>query len=229
MNKISARLGFWSALLMTVFFCIYTLLYITILVSFHIPKWTNIQDFASAINEPWFIPFTICQFMAFLTGPLFVLLINSIHDYAEPAKKTLSRSALCFAIVFTALSCVHYFVQLSTVRINITQNTLQGLEQFIQLNPGSVIASINILGWTVFLGLASFFISPVFSNRGLEKLIKWAFIINGIFCILGAIGYILNIFILYLLFFNGMGAAIIVISIAISIFFKRLYHVPVAE
>jgi hypothetical protein len=222
MNKISARLGFWSSLLIAIFFGIYTLVYIAILVSFHIPKWTNIQDFAAAINEPWFILFTICQFMAFVTGPLFVLLMSSIHDYAEPAKKALSRSALCFAIIFALLNCLHYFVQFSAVRINIAQNTLQGLEPFIQLNPGSIIASINLLGWTVFLALASFFIAPVFSRGGLEKVIKYAFIANGIFCVLGAFGYIFNILILNFVFFNGMGAAIIVISISLAVFFSRL-------
>ena len=222
MNKLSIKLGFWSALLIAVLFCLYTIIYIAILAAFHIPKWTIIQDFVVSINQPWFILFTICQLLAFLTGLLFIPLFNSIHDYAETSKKVLSRCALCFAVIFTLLSSAHYFVQFTTVPLNIAANNLQGLEHLIQLYPGSAIASINLLGWTIFLALASFFISPVFSGGKLEKVIKCAFIANGILCILGAFGYIFNIVALNYIFFEGMGAAIIVISISLAVFFRRL-------
>jgi hypothetical protein len=228
MYNISTKLGFWSALLIAVSFVIYTACYIAILAAFHIPQWTNVQDFAAAINQPWFILFTVCQFMAFLVGILFVLLVSNIHDYAGQEKKALTRSALCFSIIFAALSSVHYFIQFTAVRMNMVQNNLQGLEQFIQLNPGSVIASVNMLGWTVFLGLASFFVAPVFSKGRLEKAIKYTFIANGVFCILGATGYIFDVLALYLLFFNGMGAALIVVSICLAVFFRRLGKIPVS-
>jgi hypothetical protein len=222
MNRLSIKLGFWSALLIAVFFCLYTLIYIAILASFHIPKWTNIQDFVISINQPWFILFTLCQILAFLTGLLFIPLFSSIHDYTHMNQKILSRCALCFAIVFALLSSIHYFVQFSTVPLNIAANNLQGLEHLVQLYPGSAIASVNLLGWTIFLALASFFISPVFSGGKLEKVIKYAFIANGILCILGAFGYIFNIVALNYIFFEGMGAAIIVISISLAVFFRRL-------
>jgi len=98
----------------------------------------------------------------------------------------------------------------------------EGLEHFIQLNPDSVIVAINMLGWTVFFGLSSLFIVPIFSSGKLEKVIKFSFLVNGIICILGAIGYVFEITILNILFFYVMGAAVIVIAISSSIWFKRL-------
>jgi hypothetical protein len=221
-NRLSIKLGFWSALLIAILFCLYTLIYIAVLLSFHIPKWTNIQDFVLSINQPWFILFTLCQVLAFLTGLLFIPLFSSIHDYTDMNQKVLSRCALCFVTVFALLSSIHYFVQFSTVQLNIATDNLQGLEHLIQLYPGSAIASINLLGWTIFLALASFFISPIFSGSKLEKVIKYTFIANGILCMLGAFGYIFNIVVLNYIFFEGMGAAIIIISISLAIFFRRL-------
>jgi FtsH-binding integral membrane protein len=90
------------------------------------------------------------------------------------------------------------------------------------LNPVSAIAAVNLLGWTLFFGLSSLFIYPVFGNSSLEKVLKYSFLANGIFCIIGAIGYILNIPVLQLLFFNGMGIAVIIIGITSSLLFGKL-------
>lgn len=222
MGKISVRLGLWAARLITVSFLLYTAAYVIIVALFPIPHWSGLSDFSNSIQEPWYIIFTICQILAFITAPLFIILINSIYDYTEGSKKVLARASLFFTIIFAALSSIHYFIQFSTVRLSILQNQLQGLEHFIQLNPVSAIAAVNLLGWTLFFGLSSLFIYPVFGNSSLEKVLKYSFLANGIFCIIGAIGYILNIPVLQLLFFNGMGIAVIIIGITSSLLFGKL-------
>ena len=100
----------------------------------------------------------------------------------------------------------------------------EGIEHFLQANPISIMSAVNMLGWTLFLGLSSFFIAPVFSRDKLQRVLKITFIINGISCILSGIGYVFQIDIITFLFMNlGMGGAVTVMSITASIFFKKQY------
>ena len=224
MNRLAIKFGYWSSFLIALAFILYTVGLAAILLAFRIPHWTNLSGFASAIDGTWFLLYSVCQFFAFVTAPLFMFLVNSIHDYAKfrTDKKILTRNAICCAVIFAMLSSINYFVQFTAVRQSILTGNLEGLDQFVQLNPVSAIAAINILGWTVFLGMSSLFLVPVFSGTGLEKVIKYSFLLNGTFCILGAIGYVFKIMALSFLFFYGMGAAVIVVSIVLSIWFRRM-------
>jgi energy-converting hydrogenase Eha subunit C len=229
MNRLSIKLGLWAAVLIAITFIVYTISFSAILLFFRIPTWTSLPDFIASTSGNWFSPYTFCQFLAFLTPPLFVLLINSVHDKTSDVKKSLTRASLCFSLIFATLSSIHYFVQFTAVRLGMLHGHTDGLEQFIQLNPDSVIVAINMLGWTVFFGLSSLFMVPIFSSGKLGKVIKFSFLVNGIICILGAIGYILEVTILNILFFYIMGAAVMVIAVSSSIWFKRLDKSRTAE
>jgi hypothetical protein len=221
MSRLSIKLGFWAAVLMAIVFIAYTIGLSVILLFFPIPHWTNLSDFIASASGTWFSLYTSCQFLAFLTPPLFVLLVNSLYDSTSDEKKPLIRASLCFSVIFASLSSIHYFVQFSVVRFGILHGHTEGLEPFIQLNPDSVISAINILGWTVFFGLSCLLMVPIFSSDKLEKVIKFSFLFNGIVCFLGAVGYVFEISILNMLFFYGMGIAVMVIAISLSIWFKR--------
>ena len=67
-----------------------------------------------------------------------------------------------------------------------------GLEQFIQANPISAMAAINMLGWTVFFGLSCIFAGLALGNTKLEKVSKYAFLANGVLMFIGVIGYLLD-------------------------------------
>jgi energy-converting hydrogenase Eha subunit C len=215
--------------LIAIAFIVYTISFSFILLFFRIPTWTSLPDFVASTSGIWFPLYTSCQFLAFLTPPLFVLLVSSVHDNTSDEKKPLTRASLCFSLIFATLSSIHYFVQFTAVRLGILHGHIEGLEQFIQLNPDSVIVAINMLGWTVFFGISSLFMVPIFSSSKLGKVIKFSFLVNGIICILGAIGYVFEIVILNVLFFYIMGAAVMVIAISSSIWFKRLDKSRTAE
>lgn len=55
MNQLSAKLGFWSAILMVVAYIGWTILFGAIFFFFPIPKWTNLSNLATAVHEPWYI------------------------------------------------------------------------------------------------------------------------------------------------------------------------------
>lgn len=82
-----------------------------------------------------------------------MIMVCCIHEYTSHEKKILTRIAICFAIMFAAFSSMNYFVQFTAFRLSILSDQLEGLEQLIQWNPASAFYSINLLGWTLFLGM----------------------------------------------------------------------------
>ena len=165
----------------------------------------------------------IARFAMLLFGPLYVVLLNCIYEHTPQEKRLLARIGIDFGLAFAVLTGINYFVQLSAVRLSLLKGELQGLEQIVQANPISGISAINMLGWTLFLGLSSLFIAPVFSGSKLEKAIGMAFLVNGLCCLLGGLGYIFDILILIFLTINfGMGGAILTAAILLCIFYKKL-------
>jgi hypothetical protein len=156
-------------------------------------------------------------------GPVYVMLINSFHDQSTTDRKTLSRLGLLFGLVFATLSCIHYFVQLSSVRINLERGITDGMENFVQANPLSIMTSIDMLGWTLFLGLSSLF--TAFSINDNSMLLKWirgAFYLNAFSCFIAFVGYLLQIDLLTFIGINlGVGGAIMTVSITSSKLFHR--------
>ena len=221
MNQLSIKLGYWSALLSAFTFIVFTICFVAIFIVNPIFTWTNLSDYVETVNSTNQFFKHVAQFMMLLFAPLFVVLLASIEAYAESDKKILARIALYFGIIFALLISVNYFVQLSVVRQNIAKGDLVGLEHLIMVNPGAAILSINMLGWTLFFGLSSLFVSPVFAGSRLEKVIRYAFLLNGIFCLLGGIGFLFEITVLVFLTINlGMGASVLVVTIALAVLFK---------
>ena len=88
------------------------------------------------------------------------------------------------------------------------------------------MTSIAMLGWTLFLGLSSFFIFSIFKGDGLQKILIFAFIFNGVCCILAGVGYILQIDLLTFLFINiGAGGALMIISVSSTNLFRKLQKI----
>ena len=223
MNTLSYKIGYWSAVSLILAFGVWIICFTGIALTSPLFYWTNLQDYL--VYEHTHSQFfqNTAKFFMLLFGPLYVLFINSFYEYATDNKKVLVRISLLFATAFAILSSLHYFVQLSAVRLNIMHGQTNGLEHFIQANPNSIMTSIDMLGWTLFLGLSSFFISPVFKGDRLNTVIRYAFIFNGISCVLAGIGFVFQIDILTFIFINmGVGGAIFTITIASGKLFKHL-------
>jgi hypothetical protein len=223
MKTLSYKIGFWASILLTVSFVVWIVCFIGIALTSPLFYWTNLTDYLNFVQKhSQVFQNTAKLFMLFL-GPLYVLFINSFYDYAPDNKKALVRISLLFGTAFAILSSLHYFVQLSAVRLNTIHGQINGLEHFVQANPYSIMTSIDMLGWTLFLGLSSLFIFPIFTGDTLNKILRYAFIINGLSCMLAGIGYIFQIDVLTFLFINlGVGGAIMTIGIVSIKLFKRL-------
>lgn len=222
MNVISYKIGYWSAILMAISFVIWLVSFVGIALTSPLFYWTGVSDYISHIQatESHFFQNLAYLFMLLL-GPLYVMLINAYYEYAEDTKKFLVRIALMFGLAFAILSSYNYFVQLSAVRLNILHENFDGIQHFTQANPNSIMTASVMLGWSLFLGLSSLFIFPVFREEKPGKLLKYTFMFNAFSCLMAGIGYVFQIDAMTFLFTNlGTGGALLIISLASIKMFK---------
>ncbi|MFN8598136.1 MAG: hypothetical protein U0559_18385 [Anaerolineae bacterium] len=223
MNRLALQLGTWSAFLIAVDFILYTVCFVATLLSPPIFVWTTLTNYAAYATTHNSFFKDAAMYLILIFGPLLAVLLASLHEYARPAQKILTRLSLMFGLAFVVLSSINYFVQLSIVRQSILHGQLTGLEQVVQANPMSAMTGLNMLGWSIFLGLASLFAAPIFSGGRLEKAIKALWVLNGLCCLLGGLSYIYEFSLGVFLFITlGMGGAVTAAAFLSGVWFRRL-------
>ena len=93
MNKLTSKLGFWSAILITVLNVVSS-----------VARMTSFQTLSMALG--------------FLVAILFVVLMTSVHYYAPDDKKILTLLGVAFSILCASLLGINYYMQLTVVRWN---------------------------------------------------------------------------------------------------------------
>jgi hypothetical protein len=221
-SPLALKLGFWSAATAFLTFVIYTVCFVAILLSSPLFSWTTIADYVAYAEAYGESLRSVAQFSMLLFSLSLVVLLNSIHEVTRAERRVLTRVSRGFSLLFAVTIGIHYFTQLSAVRLSLLAGRTEGLEHFVQANPYSILSAINMLGWTVYLGLASLFVAPVFSVSGLERLIRLAFLLNGLFCLGGAVGYAWEIkWLVFVTTTLGMGSAVSVAAAALAFWFRR--------
>jgi hypothetical protein len=204
-----------SLLCMFLAFAAYTVAYVVLLVRYRLPEWTGAAAFLGGKGRPWFRLLAFCQVCAFTTPLFFVAFVAGLDASATPEYEPLTRIALAASIVFALLSSVYYFVQLALAAAGPERAEAAGLEHVLQLNPRAVFTAVNVLGWTLFFAAACLCIGPLFLGESAGSNVLAALLLtNGIVCILGMAGYLGRVRALNLLFFNGMGLAVLGFSLA---------------
>ena len=113
MNTLSYKIGYVSAILLTLSFIIWIISFVGIAVTSPLFHWSTISDYQVYVStHSQFFQYT-AKFFMLLFGPLYVLFISSFYDYGTKNQKTLVRISLLFGLAFAILSSLHYFVQLS--------------------------------------------------------------------------------------------------------------------
>jgi hypothetical protein len=223
MHTLSLKIGFWAALLSALTYVLYAVCFVAILVVNPLFVWSDLAAYAATAAETNQFFKHLAEFGMLLYAPLFVLLLNSIHELAPAPKKVLARASILFGLGFAILSSTAYFLQLSTVRLAVDRGTWSGLELLVMANPSAAITAVNVLGWTLFLGFASLLAAPLFGGSRLERAISLSFLANGIICLLGALGFVLDItWLVFLTLYLGVGGAGLAIAITLTIHFRRL-------
>ncbi|MBT3933261.1 MAG: hypothetical protein HOD63_02385 [Bacteroidetes bacterium] len=221
MSNSTQKLGYWSAIVILTTFIIYIICFVGILTTSPLFIWTKIDDYIAYTQNNNMFFAELAKFFMLLMGIAYVVLISAFHEFAEKDKKIFSRISLSFGIAFMITICIHYFVQISAVRFALSDGNTMGLEHFIQANPHSITSSINMLGWTVFFGLSSLFLVPIFDKS--NKLLRISFLMNGINGLLGAFAFVFNIIpILAFTAYIGLGAFVFLFSIGSIRFFRKM-------
>lgn len=122
----------------------------------------------------------------FLLIPTFIIFACYIHYFASEKNKIYGLIGIIFSSMYGVLIAFNYFYQLVDRARNISM-----AEAFDITDPNSTFLTIELLGY-FFMGLATLFLIPIFSNSKLDKSIKLLFLLNAILGVGGIVGYLLE-------------------------------------
>lgn len=215
MKKSILNTGLWSAIICLASFIVWIISFSGIAVQSPLFTWTNIEDYIDYYkSNSQFFQYSAKSFMI-IFSLAYMILTMVFYEFTASERKILAKIAVVFSIMFALVSSMHYFVQISFVRLAIAGNEYSGLEHFIQSNPTSFLSSVNMLGWTLFLGLSSLFMYAGLIHNSVAKRLRPGLLINSVSCILGGIGYLFRIDILTFIFMNlGIGLGFILLTVS---------------
>jgi hypothetical protein len=164
--------GFWSAVLATVFSIAYDVSQIAEWLG-----WLGSQGGPESSSTP--LGLAILLTPSLLLGSSFLVLMVCIHQLAAPDRRVWSHAAVAFATVYTALISINYYVQLTWVAPRLTAGDTKGLEPFLFVPFDSFLYAVDILGYS-FMSMATLFAARVFAGGGQERLVRWFLTANGL-------------------------------------------------
>jgi hypothetical protein len=220
-NKYINPLGFWSSIVVTLTGILYGTSMGILISNYSIPKFFDLAQFISKVDGKFIDLYSFCQLFAFISTLFFIVILNCIHESVEHYNKIFTRLSIYFGLAFSILASLNYFVQFSIVRISINDGITQNLDNFVQFNPRSFTFAINMLGWSLFLGLSTLFLGIIFKGKGMNLAIRSSLYATSIFCLIGFIGFILDIKFFLLIFQVGMSLGLTLSSIFIALAFRK--------
>jgi hypothetical protein len=165
-------MGFWSAVLATVFSIAYVLA--------QIAEWLGwLGSRGGPENGSTPLGLVLLLTPSLLLGSAFLLLVVSVHEISSPEKKVLARAAVAFATMYCTLISVVYFVQLTLVAPRMARGEIAGIEPFLFVPFNSFLYAVDILGYT-FMSASTLFAARVFTGGGLERIARVFLTANGL-------------------------------------------------
>lgn len=220
-GKSAYAFGYWSS----VFFALTGVLYgvsMGILLSLYaVPEYRNIEQFVGEADKQFMDLYAFGQLFAFVSAILFIVVLCSVHECVKPVYRIFSRLSLCFGLAFALLACLNYYIQFSIVRLSLNDGVTRNLENLVQFNPRSFAFALNMLGWSLFLGLSALFLGLLFKGKGIHRAIRLSFYATSFCCLLGFAGSVIDSSFLMLIFQMGMTAGLTVGAVVLAVAFKR--------
>jgi hypothetical protein len=165
-------LGFWSAVLATVFS-------ITYIVG-QLAEWLGLLGSQGGPeSSSTVLGITVLLTPSLFLGSSFLVLVVSIHNCASGERRVWSHAAIAFATIYAALISIVYFVQLTLVAPRLLRGDTAGIEMLIFVPFDSFLYAVDILGYS-FMSVATLFAAMVFTGRGLERVVHWFLVANGL-------------------------------------------------
>ena len=164
--------GFWSAVLATVFSITYGVGQIAEWLG-----WLGSQGGPESSSTP--LGIVVLLTPSLFLGSSFLVLVVSVHEASSLDRKIWSHAAVVFATAYAVLISINYFVQLTWVGPRLAAGRIQGMEPFLFVPFDSFLYAVDILGYS-FMSVATLFAARVFTGKGLERVVRWFLIANGL-------------------------------------------------
>jgi len=166
----------------------------------------------AGLNHPIVDPIlAVMEVISLLAALLIVILMVAIHGYATEDRKPLALIALSFGVLTAGLTSGVHFVALSWGRQT----------GFTVLEWPSVLYSVELLAWDVFLGLSLLFAAPVFVGPGLHSRARWSLAATGALCLIGAVGPIVGDMAIQRIGIVGYGVLLPISCLILAFVFRK--------
>lgn len=207
-NSLPVRLGFWSSVVVAVLCVVYLVILVGhfATLGFSFPPTQSVQ--------------TVGGLVTILSALAILVIFAVIAQLSPKEKRVLGTVGLSFAILFVAMVSINRFVQLTVIRQSSPAEQGSDLARFLPYSTESVMFALEILGWGLFLSLACLFVAPLFSDPRLHRVIRWLFVLFGIFSLMSVVGFA-TATPLTALAFVAWGPILLVLSVSLAILFRR--------
>jgi hypothetical protein len=165
-------LGFWSAVLATVFSIAYDI--------GQIAEWLGwLGSQGGPESSSTLLGFVVLLTPSLFLGSSFLVLVVCIHELATPDRRIWSRTAIAFATAYAVLISLNYYVLLTLVAPRLASGRVAGIEPFLFTPFDSFLYSVDILGYC-FMSVATLLAARVFTGGGLERRARLFLTANGL-------------------------------------------------
>ena len=201
MSDSTACIGFWAAILSALFGTCFSAVALLANFTALLPSaWVNALSFAPSILLAW----------------CYLVLMACVLDAAPPNRKVWAMLGFGFALLYSTINSIVYFVQLVVVIPRVLRNEGQSVALLL-FEPQSFMLSMNGLAYGL-MSIAALFASGVFTRPSLESITQRTMQAHGLLApfIVGAVVWPQLTYIgsLWIVTFPAM-------TISLGLFFRR--------
>jgi hypothetical protein len=207
-NHPAIKLGFWSSC----FVALLGIVYILVLIF-------NFATQGLAFPPPPSVQL-VGGIITFITASSLVILYSAIHYSHVEGRSIYGSLGISFILLFAISVSINRFVQLTVIQQAGIQAASTDLRRFLPYDTGSVMFSLEMLGWGFFSSLAALAVAPLFVNSMLALSIRWLFVTYALLSFISVIGYATQSP-LTISGFVAWGPVLTAIMVLLAIYFKR--------
>jgi hypothetical protein len=168
----AVRLGYWSALLCTLFSLTYIVLQLF--------EWFGMLGSAGG-PESASTPLGIALLLtpSLLLGSAFLVLMVSLHYTVAAERRVFTHAGIAFGTLYAVLTGMVYFTQLTLVGPRLARGEIAGMEMFVFVPYDSFFYAVDILGYT-FMSAATLIAAFALTGGGAAQWSRRFMIANGL-------------------------------------------------
>ena len=145
------------------------------------PPWQNAGIFVENYSPVQAMPYAF----GFVMVLGFLLFFASLVSVGEDRQRPLEMMGPSLGTVFGSLISLNYIIQIAYLPHALDQDA--AILSFLAMaNPTSVAWAIEMFGYGI-LGVATIAVAPLFSGPGLQRVIRWLLVSNGIVSVGGSV------------------------------------------